>query len=148
MSSNTKIVVLHMKEVIYTCVFLALAILFGIILFIMFGSKKDTSLSQAIQDRYTPGIYTTTITLNENTFDVAVTVDSDHINSIKLENLSETTTAMYPLMEPVLTDLASQICTTQSTKDLTYSQESKYTSLLLVEAIDDALSKAAIDEGE
>lgn len=145
MSSDTKIIVLHMKEVIYTCVFLALAIIFGIILFIMFGSNKDTSLSQAMKDRYTPGIYTTSISLNDNTFEVAVSVDKDRINSIKLENLSETTTAMYPLMEPVLTDLASQICASQSTKDLTYSDESKYTSLLLVEAIDDALAKASIE---
>ena len=142
MSSNTKIVVLHMKEIIYTCVFLVLAVLFGILLFIMFGSKKDVSLSETTQDIYTAGVYTTTITLNDNTFDVAVTVDSDHINSIELENLSETTTAMYPLMEPVLTDLASQIYATQSTKDLTYNKESRYTSLLLVEAIEDALSKA------
>ena len=49
-----------------------------------------------------PGVYTSPITLNDNTFDVEVTVDEDHINSISLKNLSETTTAMYPLMEPAL----------------------------------------------
>ena len=38
MSSKTRIVVLHMKEVVYTILFLILAILFGVLLFFMFGS--------------------------------------------------------------------------------------------------------------
>ena len=40
MSSKTKIVVLHMKEVIYTAIFLVLAILLIVLLFTMFGAKK------------------------------------------------------------------------------------------------------------
>ena len=40
MSSKTKIVVLHMKEVVYTAVFLALAIFMLILVFTMFH-KKD-----------------------------------------------------------------------------------------------------------
>lgn len=36
MSSKTKIVVLHMKEVIYTAVFIALALILGIVVFFMF----------------------------------------------------------------------------------------------------------------
>ena len=36
MSSKTKIIVLHMKEVVYTAVFLLLAIILGIVLFFMF----------------------------------------------------------------------------------------------------------------
>ena len=40
MSSKTKIIVLHMKEVVYTTVFLALAILLLVVFLIMFGSGK------------------------------------------------------------------------------------------------------------
>ena len=40
MSSKTKIVVLHMKEVIYTAVFIALALILGIVVFFMFGHWK------------------------------------------------------------------------------------------------------------
>ncbi len=149
MSSKTKIVVLHMKEVIYTAIFLVLAILMIALLVIMFGpgSEKETAATATAQtsepDRYVAGVYTTAIELGENSFDVQVTVDTNHINSIELVNLSETTTAMYPLMEPTLESLASQIYASQSTENITYEDDNKYTSMLLLEAIKSALAKAA-----
>ncbi|MCH1984309.1 hypothetical protein MCG98_17210 [Ruminococcus sp. OA3] len=147
MSSKTKIVVLHMKEVIYTAIFLTLAILLIILLFVMFGPKKSTATSadaseETAEQQYVAGVYTTSIELNDNTFDVQVTVDSDHINSIELINLSESATAMYPLMEPTLDALAEQIYQKQSTENITYEDDNKYTSMLLLEAIKTALSKA------
>lgn len=149
MSSKTKIVVLHMKEVIYTAIFLLLALVTMILLFVMFGSKdsKETSAASpasAAETLYTPGVYTASIELNGNSFDVQVTVDKDHINSIELINLSDVTTAMYPLMEPTLEDIASQIYTTQSTENITYSDDNKYTSMLLLEAVKTALDKAKV----
>ncbi|MGI6012289.1 MAG: hypothetical protein ACOX8H_12480 [Ruminococcus sp.] len=146
MSSKTKIVVLHMKEVIYTAIFLVLAVLTVVLLFIMFGSKKGTDTGASAENpgipKYVAGVYTTSIELNDNTFDVQVTVDSNHINSISLVNLSESATAMYPLMEPALESLAAQIYDTQSTENITFDEENKYTSMLLLEAIKTALSKA------
>lgn len=141
MSSKTKIVVLHTKEVIYTGIFVVLAVVLAVLLFLMFGKNKnaDPASANAI---YHAGVYTSPITLNDNTFDVEVKVDENHINSISLVNLSETTTAMYPLVEPALDALSSQIYTSQSTEDITYSEENKYTSMLLLEAIDNALEKA------
>mgnify|MGYP005806953453 CR=1 FL=1 len=149
MSSKTRIVVLHMKEVIYTAIFLVLAILLIILLFTMFGTKKktsDTSGADASQVLYVPGVYTSTIELNGQTFDVEVSVDENHINSIALNNLSETATAMYPLMEPTLESLASQIYTTQSTENISFGDDNKYTSQLLLQAIDAALDKAKAEE--
>ena len=149
MSSKTKIVVLHMKEVIYTAIFLVLAILLIILLFTMFGTKKksgDTADASASEVLYVPGVYTSTIELNGQTFDVEVTVDENHINSIALNNLSETATAMYPLMEPTLESLASQIYTTQSTENISFGDDNKYTSQLLLQAIDAALDKAKAEE--
>lgn len=141
MSSKTKIVVLHTKEVIYTGIFVVLAVVLAVLLFLMFGKNKnaDSASADAI---YHAGVYTSPITLNDNTFDVEVTVDENHINSISLVNLSETTTAMYPLVEPALNALSDQIYTSQSTENITYSEENKYTSMLLLEAIDNALEKA------
>ena len=141
--------VLHMKEVIYTAIFLLLALVTMILLFVMFGSKdsKETSAASpasVTETLYTPGVYTASIELNGNSFDVQVTVDKDHINSIELINLSEVTTAMYPLMEPTLEDIASQIYTTQSTENITYSDDNKYTSMLLLEAVKTALDKAKV----
>ena len=141
MSSKTKIVVLHTKEVIYTGIFVVLAVVLAVLLFLMFGKNKnaDPASADAI---YHAGVYTSPITLNDNTFDVEVKVDENHINSISLVNLSETTTAMYPLVEPALDARSDQIYTSQSTENITYSEENKYTSMLLLEAIDNALEKA------
>lgn len=142
MSSKTKIVVLHMKEVVYTIIFLILAIVLGVLLFFMFGPGKDKAASAQAQARYKAGVYSTSIVLNDNTFDVEVTVDSDRIKSIDLVNLSESTTAMFPLMEPALESLASQIYASQSLENITYSEDNKYTSMLLLDAIQTALKKA------
>ena len=152
MSSKTRIVVLHMKEVIYTAIFLLLGLLMIILLLIMFGPSKDKETASSVQTtsaltgQYLPGVYSTAIELNDNTFDVQVTVDSNHINSIELVNLSESTAAMYPLMEPALEELASQIYEKQSLEDLTCDSSSQYTSQILLDAIHRALSKAAPSE--
>ena len=124
MSSKTKIIVLHMKEVVYTTVFLALAILLLVVFLIMFGSGKKesaknpaaSSTGSAESARYIPGIYTSTISLGEQTFDVQVDVEQDRITAISMNNLSETTAAMYPLMEPALDSIASQIYVNQTTE--------------------------------
>ena len=144
MSSKTKIVVLHMKEVVYTAIFLVLAILMIILIFVMFSGKdqKKSSSAPAEETLYIPGVYTSTIQLNDNSFDVQVTVDANHINSIELVNLSETVSVMYPLVEPTLEDIAEQICISQSTDSISYSDDNKYTSMLLLEAIQSALEKA------
>ena len=45
-------------------------------------------------------------------------------------------------MEPALESLAEQICETQSTENISFDEDNKYTSMLLLEAIKTALSKA------
>ena len=120
-----------------------------ILVFVMFSGKdkKDTAAKPAEETLYIPGVYTSTIQLNDNSFDVQVTVDANHINSIELVNLSETATVMYPLMEPTLEDIAEQIYLSQSTDNITYSDENKYTSMLLLEAIQSAIAKADAGTG-
>ena len=99
MSAKTKIIVLHMKEVIYTGIFLLLAVILAIVLFFMFGPGQKKSASADAKSLYKPGIYTSSIDLNENTFDLEVTVDSDRVTSIRLVNLSESlpVAGKYPI---------------------------------------------------
>ena len=137
MSSKTRIIVLHMKEIIYTAVFLALAVVLAVVLFFMFGPGKNASHTAGEKSRYKPGVYTSSIT-----FDVEVTVNADRIKAIRLVNLNETTKASYPLMEPVLDSLASQIYSSQSLEDIQYAGDRKYTSQVLLSAITDAVKKA------
>ncbi len=91
MSSKTKIVVLHLKELIYTGIFALLGILFIILLIIMFipKDKKETNAMETPAATYVPGIYTTSLILNDNVVDVEVTVDETNINDIRMINLDE-----------------------------------------------------------
>ncbi len=72
-----------------------------------------------------------------------MTVDADSIRSIHLANLSESTAAMFPLVEPVLDSLASQIYSTQSLENLDYASDQKYTAQMLIQAIEETVQKAA-----
>lgn len=144
MSAKTKIWVFHMKELIYTAVFIVLGIVFLLLMIFMFSSDKGPSTAgeDASASRFTAGIYTASMTLGGNPVEIAVTVDEDYISSIRFHQLDETVSAMYPLMEPALEALSTQICTTQSLENLSYSEDSQYTSLMLISAIRTALEKA------
>ncbi len=156
MSSKTKIVVLHVKELIYTGIFAALGILFIILLIIMFlpkdekAQKQETmsTITQNTQDTYMPGVYTTSLILNDNVVEIEVTVDEKNINAIRLVNLDEAVTTMYPLIQPSFEDLADQIIKNQSLEGVTYPDDSKYTSMILLDAITSSLNKALENQGE
>ena len=137
MSAKTKIVVLHMKELIYTGIFAVLGILLVLLLVYMFSPDKDEESRETM--KYVAGVYTSSIIFNDKTVDVEVVVDENKINSISLVNLDETVTA---LMQPALDNLKEQIYENQSTDNLSYSDDNQYTSMVLIHAIDDALEKA------
>ena len=139
MNKKAKIVVLHMKELIYTGLFLLLGILFVIIVVLMFSGKDSETVSNTL---YTPGQYTTTLTFNGNIVDVKVTVDETSITSITLDHLEESVSVMYPLMEPALEELSAQIIETQSLDNISYAEDRQYTSMLLLDAIASSLEQA------
>lgn len=91
-----------------------------------------------------PGVYTSTITLNNTALEVEVAVDSSHINSIRFSNLDETVATMYPLIQPAIENIAEQIYDSQSLKSISYPEENPYTSQVILGAIDDALKKATV----
>ena len=123
MGSRTKIVVLHMKEIIYTAIFAALGILLIILLFIMFRPDGQSDRSDTGR-RYNPGIYTSTLTLNNTNLEVEVAVDESHINSIRFSN---------------------QIYESQSLDDVALSDDTPYTSQIILDAVKEAVEKAAVE---
>ncbi len=143
MSAKTKIIVLRMKELIYTGIFIALGLLLIVLLIVVFSPKKAEEAASPIQKpAYVPGIYTTSLMLNDRTVDIAVTVDENNINDIRMVNLDEAVTTMFPLLEPAFDDLANQIVRNQSVSDISYSDDNKYTSLVLLDAIKTSLGRA------
>jgi uncharacterized protein with FMN-binding domain len=129
-----------MKEIIYTAIFALLGILLIILLAFMFAPKQKDTVNT--EKRYIPGIYTSTITLNNTTLEVEVAVDNTHINAIRFTNLDESVATMYPLAQPTIEYIAEQIYETQSLEDIAYSDDSPYTSQVILNAIGDALKKA------
>lgn len=148
MRPKTKIVVLHMKELIYTGIFVLLGILFIILLILMFlpKNKDQARTPETASATYVPGVYTSSIVLNNHAVDIQVVVDENNINSIQLVNLDEAVTTMYPLIEPAFEDIIDQIYKGQSLENVTYSDDNKYTSSILLDAISDSLKKAAVKE--
>ena len=160
MSSKTKIIVLHMKEIIYTGIFAILGIILIIFLVLLFVPGDDSvplpdsapvpteeaspspDASVSSSSLYIPGLYNTELMLNDQMINVEVIVDQSQITSIKLVNLSEAVATMYPLLQPTFDSLAEQIYETQSLDNITYASENKYTSLVLLEAIRKSLEKA------
>ena len=93
-----------------------------------------------------PGVYTSSMSLNNTALEVEVTVDESHINSIRFSNLDETVAAMYPLIQPEIENIAQQVYEQQSLENVTLSQENPYTSQVILNAIREALEKGQISD--
>lgn len=102
----------------------------------------SASGSAGTDNTYIPGIYTTELILGSETVNVEVIVNDHAITSLSLADPDETLTTMYPLLEPTMDSLSEQICETQDLSQVTYSAETRYTSLVLLEAVKASLEKA------
>ena len=192
MSSNTKIVVLRSKEIVYALVLLVVSVLIIMVAVSLFMPAKDaaspvpaqnaeetpeqmlpqtpsqttpdtapsatapdganqtsstvTDTNTTARNIYVLGIYSSTLLLGTAHVELQVAVDKDHINSITLTNLDESVTTLYPLMSPTLSELSAVILAEQSIENVSYGEENRYTSMLLMQAITAALDKAAVSE--
>ena len=143
MSAKTKIIVLKMKSLIFTTVMIGLGIILLIlILTVVIPQNSKEGRKSVDTASYVPGVYTSSVQLNDTAIDVMVTVDENNINNIELVNLDEKVETMYPLIGPAMEDLPNQIIENQSTEDITYPTTSQYTSIVLMNAVEDALKKA------
>ena len=153
MSSKPQIFVFHLKEVIYTAIFILLGLLFLLLLFIMFKPDSDkekenggvSSNNTNATVSYVPGTYSTTVNLNGQSFEVQVTTGEDQITDISLVSGDSSVFTLYPLLEPTMASLSEQIYETQSLEDLTISEDATYTSDILIDAISSSITMAVPD---
>ena len=147
MGKSPKFMVFHLRELIYTVVFVLLGIVLVISLIFMFCNKnqgkkeKETTSSQ-----FEAGVYTSNVTLNGNPMEISVTLDNDHINAITVDNVSDTIATMYPLVQPAFEDIAKQIVDTQSVDNIKFSEDSQYTYSMLYDAIVETINKGVRGE--
>ena len=71
-------------------------------------------------------------------------MDSNHINSVSINNMDEAITTMYPLMSNSINDISNQIVNSQSLENITYTEDCRYTYIILLDAIATTLEKAKI----
>ena len=104
-------------------------------------TKKDTESAQTANGEivYTPGVYKSTISLDGHTVELTITTETDRIVSITMEPLDDHLATMYPLLQQTFDSIATQIC---EGKEVTASSDSRYTSSLLLSAIESALEYA------
>ncbi|MBQ1689272.1 MAG: hypothetical protein II073_08350 [Lachnospiraceae bacterium] len=143
--TNTKIVILHRRELIYTAIFVGLIGIFLLLTLILFfpGTHTKEPKQQAL---YKPGIYTTTMRLNDSQLNLEVVVDTNHINDVSFTNLDDSVSAMYPLLAPSLKEISSQLANNIPLSEVEVKKDGKYTQTLLLEYIKKALKKAKCKE--
>lgn len=123
MSSKTKIVVLRMKEIIYTAIFIGLAIFLILLFFFMFRSEKDApaptaeSASPAV---YAPGVYSASLSLGRQNVNVEVAVSPDRISAVTLASLKRLCGRHVSSDAAVHGALSAQILESQSLEGLEY----------------------------
>ena len=145
--SKTKIVVLRMKEVVYTAVFVGIGVLLLIVLFFMFGrqnSPKSESTQSTINNEsstykndaiYRAGIYESQFVIGEKTINLEVALDEEQVKSVKVKNLDESVETMYPLMKSAVKDVSKQLSAGVSIDEVVLSKNSMYTEKLILDAV-------------
>lgn len=144
MGSKTRIIILQMKAIIYTILFIVFALIMIFLFIYMFFIKNQANTNDSPSaPTYTPGVYTASIHLGENPINLQVTVDDNHVESISLSPLAESVTAMYPLLSSCLDNINAQITSGVAPENVVYDENSQYTASVLLDAISFALDKAS-----
>lgn len=138
--AKTKIFVIQLKEIIYTVIFAALGILLILLLIFMFSDKKEAAPTMK---QYIPGKWTSSFTLNDTALNLEVVVDKSHIKSVRIVNIDDSITTLFPLVKPSLEAIRTQLYNDVPIDQLTLTEDSKYTETVLIDAIKAALDKAS-----
>ena len=141
--AKTKIVVIQLKEIIYTVIFAALGILLILLLIFMFSGKDNEDVASETK-LYKAGVWTSSIPLSDTVINLEVVLDENHINSVRIVNIDETITTMFPLVSPALDEISAQLSKDVPIDQLELSKDSRYTQTFLIEAIKVALDKAKV----
>lgn len=154
--SKTRIVVFKLKELLLTAalVVLGVVILLTVIALVSLdkettpgtGSPSTADGTSSVSALYYPGVYTTTMKMNDTTIHLELVCDENHINSVRLINLDEAVETMYPLLTPALEELELQLNMDVPVEELKFTEGRTYTQTILAEAIEQTLAKAVISD--
>ena len=140
---SKKIVILKRRQLLLSAVLIIIAI--AVVLIISLFTKDNNDENMSLENaRYTPGLYSSDIQLSEYTLHLELAVDRDCIKSVNITNLDDEILSMYPLIEPSLHAVSEQLLGGIAIDAVTISEDSKFTQMMLIEAIGSMLEKATL----
>lgn len=140
MNSQTKIIVIRQRNLIYCAI--AMAVILLLIIFIFLNGGAPATSDPQSDTGYTAGVYSSTIVLNGNPMDIQVVMDTNKIHGIDLVNTSESIATMYPVFSSCFDDIKNQVISNNSADNITYTENNRYTSIVIANAIEEAINKA------
>ena len=146
--ARTKIVVLQVKKIIYTGIFVTIGILILAILLMMFLPKKSSENRNVskleetpAQSIYEAGVYTKEIEIGDSTVNLELALDEGQVKSLELVNLEESVETMYPLMKPTVESLEKKLVAGEDIHKIKLSGDAKYTGKMLMESVETMLEE-------
>jgi len=138
-----KIVVLKRRQLLLSAILVIIAIV--TVLIISFSTRSNSDDGIHLEDaRFIPGLYNSDIRLSEYTLHLELAVDRNCIKSVNITNLNEEILSMYPLIEPSLQAVSKQLLDGVAIDAVTINEDSKFTQMMLIEAIGSMLEKATL----
>jgi len=150
--SGTRIVVLQLRKVIYTAIFVGIGIIALIFLIVMLSSdkggkeKESASVADEGGHQYEAGVYTKEIQIGDATVNLQLSLDEDNVKSVELVNLDESVETMYPLMQPTVEKISKQLAAGRSMEEIVISKESQYTEKIIVESVSKMMEEHRITD--
>lgn len=143
--SNTKIVVLQAKKMIYGGILALAAIIILVVLLVLYwpgrNKGKELTYNYGTEEIYEAGVYTKELQLGDTSVNLQLTLDEDHVKSLELVNLEESVETMYPLMKPTVEKISKQLTAGNGMEEIVMSEDAQYTEKMLVESVKEMLAE-------
>ncbi len=140
MQSTPKIMVFRLKELLCGAAFIIAGIL--LLLLLIFAFLPDKNHKDKNKESGGTDTYTASLVLNSIPMEVSVSVKNDKITGAALHSTETSMHALYPLIEPSMSDISDYLVSNQSLADITFDSDNSYTGKVLSNAVGIALEKA------
>ena len=142
---GTKIMALHLGEIIKTLIFVIAGIAIVMLLINLFAPDRRISTeAESARVLFIPGAYNISLQLSTGTVEIEVVVNEDSIVNVGFINLPEDQQVFYPLFKPTMEILRADILENQNLA-VSVPEDRLITGQVLLSAIDEALSRARVE---
>ena len=136
---KSRFVVLQMKDIVRTGIFVVIGL---VLLIVLIWAIMPRGAADAGARNFVPGTYTSYIIIHNRPIGVSVTVDDSKIIDIVLSDMAESQEVFYPLIRPTMAVLSQEVIDRQTT-NIEGPAEAAVTSRILLDAINNALMQAS-----